>query len=83
MLWIIITAICSYVIGFIGGAKYLGVQHQILCPLHSHSELVAWGQQYYPDVVPSWFKKQNKTHLISLWYTRPTQPGPLKIYKRG
>ena len=82
MFWTIIGIVTRYMIGLVVGMKTIGPRFDTICPLMKHSDLVVWGQRFYPDVVPSWFQKQNKTHLISLWYTRPNLDWPLKKYKK-
>ena len=83
MLWICIAFMIGLFIGCMSMMNVLGVHGDTLCPLNKHWQLVQWAQGYYPNIVASWFQKQNKTYLISLWYTRPDLEWPSKKYKKG
>lgn len=81
-MWICISFIVGLCLGIYSVRQVFGHQYGILCPLRQHWQLVEWAQKRYPNIVPSWFQKQNKTYLISLWYTRPNLDWPLKKYKK-
>ena len=83
MLWIILLLILAHTVGYAFALKREGNKVQTsYCPYQRRHLLVEWAQSYYPHITPSYFTKQNKTHLISLWYLRPELDSPLKIYNK-
>ena len=83
MLWIILALVTCYIVGYTFALrrKY-GIFQTDWCPYNRRFMLVSWAKKHYPHITPSYFDKQNKTYLISLWHLRPELDSPLKIYNK-